>query len=106
MYAAPLLVIVAARQNEDTTVTAEQLETDAVDWSLDRKEQNAQGSSTKRHRQKEVDRDADFEKDMQLTEVQQRLAEEALLVDAQRKRAEAAWHWQEGRNKIQAFREK
>ena len=39
MYAAPVLSIVAAHQNEDTTVAAEQLETDAVDWSLDSKEQ-------------------------------------------------------------------
>ena len=56
MYAAPLLAIVASRQNEDTTVAAEQLDTDAVERSLDSKEQKAQDSRTKRRRQKNVPR--------------------------------------------------
>ena len=86
--------------HEDTTVAAEQLETDAVDWSLDSNEQKARDSGTKRRRQREVDDDTDFEKDMQQKEVQQRLAEEALLVDAQKRRAEAARHWEKARNEF------
>ena len=71
MYAAPLLAVVASRQNEDTTVVAEQLHTVALAITLDNKDQTTQNWTVKRRRRHEVDHDAELENNMQRKETQQ-----------------------------------
>ena len=71
MYAAPLIALVAAHQSEGPTVAAEQVNTDAVNWTSDSEEEISPDSATKRQRQQDVDQDADFQEVLQRKEIKQ-----------------------------------